>query len=290
MHFVLLGAVIVVIGRLLPGDTAPGTPGAARTTGAEQQTIRVSRGEIENLAALFAGTWGREPTDAEHDALVDRYVRDEALVRRALASGMAREDTVIRERLAQRMQFQSLVSNEEREPTEEELEAFRVSHPERFSSPMGVTFDHVFVDAKVWGKKTGERAERVLSMVRGLGEQADAEAYSDPFRRPHHYDEYAVDVVYRTYGATFGGAVETSPLGEWVGPIDSVYGVHLIRVTARSPGALLPLDTVREEAAAGWLAEQRAEAIRAFEDRLLAEYEIVIEPAATADDAEGGSR
>lgn len=280
VHFVLLGAVLVAVGRMTSGR------GPARP---EPETIRVSAAQVESLRSSFSVTWGREPTGEETEKIVDLFVREEALVREALATGMAAEDSVVRARLAQRMRFLGAAAADESIPTEAELDAYRVGHPEMFSAAGRVTFDHVFLDAKVWGPRVDERAAELLGTLRTLGDQADPEKYSDPFRRPYHYDQYGADVVGRTYGSSFGQLVGRAALGEWVGPVDSVYGVHLVRVAERTPGELLPMETVRDSVAMAWREQRRAEASRAFEDELLAKYRVVIEPPPSAGEPEAGA-
>ena len=51
--------------------------------------------------------WKRQPTGTELEALIDGDVRDEVYYREALALGMDRNDTVIRRRMRQKMEFLS---------------------------------------------------------------------------------------------------------------------------------------------------------------------------------------
>jgi hypothetical protein len=44
--------------------------------------------------------------------------------------------------------------------------------------------------------------------------------------------------VSKQFGETFMTKLVDLPLGEWSGPIESGYGVHLVLVTDRSDGAL----------------------------------------------------
>ena len=64
LHFVLLGAGLFALDALL----------RERTVEAGGGDIVVSQGRIENLAALFAKTWQRPPTEGELRGLVDDYV------------------------------------------------------------------------------------------------------------------------------------------------------------------------------------------------------------------------
>ena len=281
-HFLILGALLAAAGHLLGGDDAP-----TIIPSPSQDPIRVTQGQIESLASSFEATYGRAPTAEETDKLIDLWVREEALVREALAAGMAHEDAAVRARLAQRMRFFGAAGADESIPTDEELDRFRRDHPEMFSSPGTATFEHVYLDGKVWGPRIDDRAAELLATLRGMDE-ADPEKFSDPFRRPYAYENYALDVTERTYGSSFGALVARSPIGKWSGPVDSVYGVHLVRVIDRQPGELLPLETVRDGVATAWRDQRRVEAIRAFEDDLLGKYEVIIDaPAESPEDAGG---
>ena len=57
------------------------------------------------MAATFTRTWQRPPTETELKGLVDDYVREEIATREALAMGLDRDDTVIRRRLRQKLEF-----------------------------------------------------------------------------------------------------------------------------------------------------------------------------------------
>ena len=60
---------------------------------------------IARLGAAWSTQWQRPPTAKELKGLVDAYVREEVLYREALALGLDRDDTIIRRRLAQKLEF-----------------------------------------------------------------------------------------------------------------------------------------------------------------------------------------
>jgi hypothetical protein len=102
--------------------------------------IVVTRGAIESLAATFARTWQRSPTDAELEGLIRDYVRDEVYYREALALGLDRDDTVVRRRLRQKLEFVSEDLAAQAEPTDAELRAYLEAHPESFRGERRFTF------------------------------------------------------------------------------------------------------------------------------------------------------
>jgi hypothetical protein len=113
LHFLVLGAGLFVLFGLV------GTPSEA-----PKDRIMVSAAKIENLAQLFERIWRRPPTAAELDGLIEDHVKEEILYREALALGLDQDDTVIRRRLRQKMEFVSEDIATQAEPTEAELQAF----------------------------------------------------------------------------------------------------------------------------------------------------------------------
>jgi hypothetical protein len=79
VHFLLLGTALFVLDAWL----RPAVPTAA---GGE---IVVSEARVRNLAQNFARTWQRPPTREELDGLIESHVREEVMVREALASRSA---------------------------------------------------------------------------------------------------------------------------------------------------------------------------------------------------------
>ena len=95
LHFLLLGAALFVVDGLR----------GERSVRAADNGIVVTTGRIENLAALFEKTWQRPPTPVELKGLIDDHVLEEVLYREGLALGVDRDDTVIRRRVRQKMEF-----------------------------------------------------------------------------------------------------------------------------------------------------------------------------------------
>lgn len=64
------------------------------------------------------------------------------------------------------------------------------------------------------------------------------------------------------FGARFGQDVETLEGNGWLGPVESRYGWHLVRVTERNASTSPPLDVVRGLVEAAWREEQRRGRLR----------------------------
>jgi hypothetical protein len=93
--------------------------------------IVVTEGQLDALIAGFERSWRRPPTPAELRVAVDEQVREEVLVREAIARGLDREDVVIRRRLRQKLEFLTTETQQVAEPTDADLEAWVARHPDR---------------------------------------------------------------------------------------------------------------------------------------------------------------
>lgn len=262
LHFVALGALIFAAHGAL-GD-APGADDAGRGP------IVVSERFVEGLAAEHARRTGREPDAATVEALVEDFVREEALHREGRRRGLARGDAIVRRRIIQKMEFLLRATVEDPEPTEAALEAYLDAHAERFRRPARVGFVHVF-----FGRDRRERAEAdaraALAELRARGAgPGDAAGRGDPFVLGARIGARPLERIAGDFGRGFAGALEDVEAGGWAGPLESAFGWHLVHVTEREAGGPATLAEVRERVRAAWLEEQRErryrEAVQALVD------------------------
>ena len=95
VQFLLLGALLFVLLR----RGRAGGPGRGTTR------ITITPGLVEHLASGFARTWQQPPTDEELKGLIDEHVKEEIATREAVAMGLDEDDTIIRRRLRQKLEF-----------------------------------------------------------------------------------------------------------------------------------------------------------------------------------------
>ena len=124
------------------------------------------RTSVHSLAENFRRTWQRPPTPQELDAMVADYVREDVLVREALALGLDRDDTIVRRRLRQKMEFISEEAAGLLQPTDQELTGYLEAHPDAFRSEAVFTFTQVFIDPAKRGKAADADARQLLAVLR----------------------------------------------------------------------------------------------------------------------------
>ena len=173
LHFLLLGGLMfAVFGR---GNSDAG--------GADRQIV-VSGADIDRLAAAFSRTWHRPPDPNELQAQIQDYIREEVLYRAALQLGLDKDDSIIRRRLRQKMEF--LFEDTVPPPQEAELRAYFQSHIDKFRLAPLISFRQVFVSTR-----RGDAAEpdarqilaRLVTDTPGAADKADALLLGDTFSR-----------------------------------------------------------------------------------------------------------
>ncbi len=88
--------------------------------------------------------------------------------------------------------------------------------------------------------------------------------------------------VAKLFGRSFAELLLEVQEGSWQGPIESGYGLHLVRIHDRIESRLPKIDEVLDRVKLDFLAERRRETNKKIYEQLKARYEIVVEsPAAT---------
>jgi len=273
LHFLLLGAVLFIVYGVMP------KPGAGGNSG----TIVVTMGQVENLAATFAKTWQRPPTPEELAGLVQDRVREEVYYREAKALGLDEDDTVIRRRLRQKMQFISDDIAAQIEPTDEELAAYLQAHPDSFRIEPTFTFRQVFLDPAKHGESLSRDAAQLLAQLNKAGADADTASLGDALILEQRFAALPARVVAAQFGDKFVASLSKLSPGQWQGPIESGYGVHLVLITEKTEGRLSELSEVRDAVRREWDNARRLEANEKFYHELLKRYTVTIEGLASKD-------
>jgi hypothetical protein len=272
VHFLLLGAALFALDAWLRPAAAP----AASTE------IVVSESRIASLAQNFRRTWQRPPTKEELDGLVESFVKEEVMVREALALGLDRDDAIIRRRLQQKMEFVSEEAAASVQPTDEDLARYLAANADAFRVEARVTFTQVYLDPRRRVATLAADAKRLLDALNGARSPDPTQLGDRLLLLEPGYEDAPQAEVARLFGTDFAEALVKQPVGQWVGPIASGYGDHLVRVDALVPGGTPKLDEVRPLVEREWANARRQELGKAFYDRLRAMYTIKVAMPAAA--------
>lgn len=264
LHFFLIGSAL--FGAYAWTD---GGPGGKQPTADE---IVVDDTRIAELEAQFSRLWQRPPARGELQALVDDWVREEILYREGLTMGLERNDPIIRKRVAQKLAFisEDLMTSA---PSEAQLSEWFTAHRDDYRQETMLTVQQILIDDGT----DAARAQAAAAEVRdALAHGSEPSALGAATLLPHELPGAATGDIARTFGDTFAAELLDMPLGEWLGPVSSAYGAHLVRITAREPGRLLGLAEVRTEVQRDLVRARLEEANEAFMDQLRSRYVITV--------------
>jgi peptidyl-prolyl cis-trans isomerase C len=268
IHFLLLGALIFGVNAWREKQ---------RPSKTETARIEVTAGTIARLSEGFTKQWHRVPDAAELRGMVNDHVREEVLYREALALGLDANDTIVRRRLAQKMEFLGQDIATAVQPDEIALRKFFAENAARYAKAARLSFQHIYFSKEKRGDRLDADAREALA---ALGNGASAESVGDPFLREHEFSDANETEISATLGREFAAQIMTLPTGEWRGPIGSSYGVHLVRVSERAEPQAVEFEAVRETVARDFSEERRIAANSDFIRRLEQRYLISVDEAA----------
>lgn len=293
VHFLLAGAALFALYQWASDS-------AERPSDSQ---ILVNPGRVEQFATVFAKTWQRPPTREELQGLVDDYVLEEIYYRQAVAMGIDRNDTVIRRRLRQKLEFLTDDATSLADPTDEQLETFLRENESRFRQSHKYTFRQIYFNPEKHGEdpegfllerrtqlrrtqlrrtqlrrmQTGQDAtspNREVNAERGANEKL---LEGDPSLLPESFQTASVQEIDRNFGLGFASQLEPLSLETWEGPLQSGMGAHLVRIEAREEGRMPQLDEIRNAVEREWRNKNRLESREALNASLRDQYEVIVE-------------
>lgn len=263
-HFLLLGVLLFLLFDWF-GDEY------------RHDRIVVTPGRIESLSAVFSRIWQRPPSEKELAELIDDYVREEIAAREARATGLDEDDVVIRRRLRQKLEFLAEDSATASPPTEQELQDWLDAHPDPFRTDPEYAFRQVFLDLEKRGDHLDQDVARLLDKLQAAGKDADIRSLGDSLMVPRDIERMTARAITRAFGDRFAQAITQLQPGRWTGPVESVFGVHLVYLYDRRTGPVPPLSEIRPLVEREFQAARRREAVDRLYEGLRKRYPVVIE-------------
>jgi hypothetical protein len=268
LHFLLIGIALFGVYRWV----SPSDSGGRR--------IVITGDVVNDLVTQHVAARGREPSTTDLNHLVESYVHDEILYREGVRLGLERDDIVVKRRVRQKIEMIAEEDASTRAPTEADLSAYLTANQARFVQPFILTFDQVFIGEP----RSGPGVVQVAAVTReALRKGGDPDELGKPTLLPHRMTRTPADLVARDFGASFAAALETVPVGEWVGPIESSFGAHYVRVSDRTPAAAPQLAAVRDHVVREWENERRQRARNDAYTKMRGEYQVSIETKPTTE-------
>ena len=139
---------------------------------------------------------------------------------------------------------------------------------------MRYSIEHIYLT-----RERGGEAPALLAQIRKRGMDAEqAREFSSPFLPGYRFRVQSPGQLARNFGVDFAARLQSlaPAAGEWVGPVESTYGQHLVWVDAIEPERDARLEEVREQLLRDLQLERRRLALREAVARLRKNYEVLM--------------
>ncbi len=256
------GTWILVFGPKLPTE--------------EDQRIIISENDVNFISASWQKTWQRPPTKEELSNAVLNYVRDEVLYREALNRNFDENNGMVRRSLIMQMNMIAEGQGSNSGIDEESIAAYYELRKEKYMIPALISFRQVYYNP---AKHNDSMDDLVNSTLRQLASASEEEIQDvgDPISLNRQYEKLSEYEVANLFGESFASEVMDLPVGEWIGPVKSSYGIHLVHILSRTNETPAPIEAVRNEIIREIEYEEKEAAKEQFYTELMRQYSIVYE-------------
>jgi peptidyl-prolyl cis-trans isomerase C len=268
LHFLLIGLVLFVSYSVLH----PKSEAAS-----DSNRIVLTPDDLVQMSITWLAQGRAPPTPEQMENLIELKVREEVLSREAIALGLDKDDTIVKRRLAQKMEFLAEGAAVDNDPSVDTLRAWFKNNQQRFALLPRVSFHHLYFSSDQHGEHAREAAAHALGEVAGKpGDSKDAAALGDPFMYQDYYGDRSFDDMAKLFGLNFARALVNLKPGSWQGPVESGYGWHVIFVDSSTPGRVPTFEEIEADIKSDWIADQRMQAKAKAYETMRAHYQVVL--------------
>lgn len=213
--FLLIGAVLF---------------GADHYLANESETIVVDDLVRTRLSSLWLAQMGNQVTQEQLSSLVDAWIKEEVLYREAIRLNLDRDDTIVRRRLVQKLEFLTEGVDDEL-PSQQNLEAFYSENIAQYSEPQRYSFSQIYFSSEA----------QAMELAASLSDQIDWKALGDNSMLNDRYIARSRREIGNILGSQFAEVVESFVLDQWAGPFQSSFGHHFVRLERIDESFAIPL-------------------------------------------------
>ena len=225
-HFLLFALLIFAYFGLFPSSD---------NGEAELREIVIGQHQIQRLRDNWMQSWRRPPSDEQLSNLIESAVREEIYYREGLLLGLDKNDSVVRNRMVQKMRF--LHSEELPEPTQADLLNWLKQNASNYSSEPLYSFQQVYLGQNYDVSGASALINNLDNGAVNLNDVAKQLGVANSFVAASN------SLITRKFGSSFADSIASNslPKSKWFGPIISGFGLHLVRINkvqASIPGSL----------------------------------------------------
>ena len=209
IHFLIIGTILFFIYEELKPQ--------------KKEVITVTSQTIDALVQQQTELQQLPVSEKQREQLIQSHIEDEVLLKVAYDQGFDKNDFRVRKRVLSLVR--SSLTEVVPEPTYAQLQAYYKENLEEYISDTSWSFQQIFfnINSEKIPEDPGKFIAQISGMksVEGLGDFSTA---GGP-RRQISFNQLAA-----SYGKQFAEKIVNAPIGSWIGPIESVIGIHYVQV------------------------------------------------------------
>ena len=239
----------------------------------QNNQILVSIEQQQHLADLFELTWQRQPNSTELENLVAEFIKEEIYYREALALGLDRNDTIVRRRLRQKLEFVQEDLANLASPTDEQLRQYYQSNRDVYQVPRMLSYQQILI-AKDRLAPSNDFINKTVEKLAN-GDAPNTLSLSSLLPRSMNLESEAT--ASNTFGVDFVEQLSGLQKGVWVGPVYSSFGTHLLKLSLDQASHPKEFSAARDQVERDYVRARRELSAEDFYQSLSAKYEIEIQ-------------
>ena len=244
----------------------------------DEFTVSLTVGEVKSMQEMWTSRWQRPPTEPEMQGMINQRVEEAILFREAVKIGLDKNDDIIRQRMSQKLEF---LSNDLVKPDSasvKEIKEYFDLNIENYITPESITITQLFVDPKIHGAKLGEEIKTRLTKLNGLDAVSyEISSYGDQFSLQTYFPDKKQIELAKLFGSEFASEIFELETDEWLGPIKSQYGVHLVYISHKNPAVIPELKSIKKLVVEDLQREKQNKINKLYIDGILSRYKVIIE-------------
>ena len=244
--FILIGAIIFAADRFQDDDP-----------------VIVDDAVRHQISSLWQTQMGVSPDDQELKSLVNHWIREEIFYREAVRLGLDRDDTIIRRRLVQKLEFLAQEVNEN-DISQDDIKRHYEAHQADYTLPVRYSISQIYFDD-------------IEAAIRSLPEITDStewQVLGKSSLLPRTLIKKSVREIGATFGTEFAEQVTQLATARWTGPMTSTFGFHLVRLDAIAESEVTPLTHIDRQVMNDLIHKRRDHSLEDYYRDLLDQHEV----------------
>jgi len=258
LHFLVVGSLLFFYLSSTDTETKP--------------QVTISQGKIKQLTAQFSKTRQRTPSDEELDALIENQIREDLAFEHGVQMGLVENDSIIKRRVQQKIEFMLNDSIGSIEPSHEDLQTYLESHKEHYTIAPIYSFKNVYINPE-----KHESVDAFIIELQSKDLNTNYKILGDSMMLESEYKHISTAQIARLFGRKFAKSLDAIPLDDWQGPVKSGYGVHLVLIENKILKHSATLEEVETEVRRDFRADAQKKALNAFYNQLKEQYNVKVE-------------